>query len=211
MLTRRHFVKTSTLAVGAAAAGMAVGVAAATPAQAEYVTPALVPIMQSTTGAYAAYNCGPTSVTMALVAKGIKPAAWPDKVAAVQLVRRDAMKKVGSGGTTLAQIQAGFAYYGKGSHIAGIDEAINWAHQGHAVVVGGDAATPAFNWAKWLTAGASGVGHYVFLAGYDSSRGYKILDPVSASSANVVHYVSESAIRAFSSYYPYQSNVIPNL
>lgn len=173
------------------------------------IKPQLVPILQSTTGAYAVNNCGPTAVTMSLLAMGTAPEDWPNKAAAVQLVRKDAMQDM-SGGVDLAAIQRAYTYYGKKSYVTGISEALAHAKQGHAVIVGGNEATPAFTWHKWLKPGATNVGHYVFVAGYDAKRGYKVLDPASASDANVVHYVSASALEQFSAYYTFPSNVIPS-
>lgn len=183
------------------------GLDGARPAAGTSVEPELVPLLQMNSGDLAEYNCGPVSLVMALLSAGIAPEGWDDLPTATANIR-DLMGDY-SGGTTLDSLETVLHHYGKdGSHVGNIDEAIAWAKEGHGVIVGGDEANPVFDWEKWLAPGAEDVGHYVYVAGYDPDRGFKVMDPASMESSNEVHYVSEEDLRSFSDFYPYASNVL---
>ena len=155
----------------------------------------IVPIQQAHGQPKQWYDCGPTSVVAALLARGHTPREWnPDApVNAINQARTD-MGADGLYGTETPQVTTAFGSYGLDSRVsADLNDILGSVRDGHAVVLGGNTAT--LPWPVRVD-DPNGVAHFLTVAGYDAATDtYQVVDPISVD--NVVHNTSAEEIRQF--------------
>lgn len=171
----------------------------------------LVPIRQGQGQAGQWYDCGPTSLVMALHAVGKKPEKWSaSKPVNSILAARKAMQEYDGGGTYASQARTGLKHYGiESTQTTNMDDVLAAARKGKVSMVMG--STSELPWPKDVINPNQVILHWVVVAGYDSkSKKYLVLDPASASSSNTVHKLSGNQIKQYNRVVPGQGAVILN-
>ncbi|WP_265446001.1 C39 family peptidase [Flexivirga meconopsidis] len=192
------------LAAVALAAATVTGVGAGS---ASAATGPVVPLRQAGTGTTTQwYNCGPTSMVMAMLRLGITPKGYvspTNYVTAVQNMRA-AMSPSTShypnpNGSNPSDVLDGLRAYGKTGTITHVNTAMSAAQQGKVAIVWGNEAATGWRelWGKNLKAGTTNVSHIVALVGYSGGK-YEILDPLSNATSNTPHWVTASQLNIYS-------------
>lgn len=155
----------------------------------------IVPIQQAQGQPKQWYDCGPTSVVAALLARGHTPRRWnaDAPVDAINQARTD-MGADGLYGTETPQVTTAFDSYGLNSRVsADLDDILQSVRDGRVVVLGGNTVT--LPWSVRVN-DPNGVAHFLTVAGYDAATNtYQVVDPISVD--NVVHDTSAEEIRQF--------------
>lgn len=206
-------------ATGTAGAALLVGLAApgaiaTTPTQApadqqSVVAPAklaakdgkIVPMRQGDTTVDPWHECGPTSVSMALLALGKTPKGWTGDASSTDATVQNmkaSMNETDGGGTMIGQGVEGFKAYGVDAHEEyDLGAAKKAVRDGKVAIVMGDAQAAAPWWNVNINpdtlAAKTPVLHWIVVVDYDAGTDeYTVLDPLSAADANTPHQVKSS-------------------
>lgn len=213
--------KLATVAL-AAAATVSSGAIATAPAHADALsrttstssaaTGPIVGLRQAGTGYDQWYNCGPTSMVMAMLRihvtpKGyVSPTNYSTAVANMRRAMTPSTRHVDKQGnvhygSAPADAVEGLRAYGKSGSITHVTQAMTAARSGKAAIVWGNEAASGWKglWSMNLKAGTTYAGHIVALVGYSSSTGkYRVLDPLSTASSNYSHWVTAKQLNIYS-------------
>lgn len=199
----------ATMSAGAFAAAPAhATTASSVSAAASKATGPVVPLRQAGTGWNQWYNCGPTSMVMALLRIGITPKGYVSRSNYSKAVAnmRSAMTPStqhsgGHTGSNTGDVLQGLRAYGKSGTVTHVVTAMSKARSGKVSIVWGNEAASGWKnlWSMNLKPGTTYAGHIVALVGYSKKSGkYEILDPLSTASSNKAHWVTSRQLNIFS-------------
>lgn len=145
----------------------------------------LVPLQQNQ-GQYTQWeDCGPTSVVTAVLAIGRTPHEWDAGYprAAIERARQDMglQRGVKTGGTTESQVVRALGTYGLSAWTSwDFDQILAHVRGGRPAVMAGN--TRGLTWPTNVRDPATGVPHFLTVAGYDAAAGqYLVLDPIAVN------------------------------
>lgn len=161
--------------------------------------PNLVPIQQNQGQPTQWEDCGPTAVVTALLAIGRTPHEWSAGYprAAIERARPDMglARGVPTGGTNTDHVIRAFGTYGLSAWASwSFDTSLAHVRAGRPAVMAGN--TRGLSWPTNVRDPATGVAHFLTVAGYDAATGnYLVLDPIAVT--NTVKRASRATLLAY--------------